>query len=432
MSGRVRSIETEHQCQKCKKFFSQKSSLTRHTKRCVLDLPVPIRQKSCSHCANAKARCNLRRPSCSRCTARELPCSYPTSASERSPSPTSSSSSKTPSEYPVPSIEDHHIALPTAQPKQPNDSSIDTVIQRSSPLLPSSALPSLRDQSLLYPVARLPSPTPLTLHSTTQIFLVHRSWVGTMASKTHLPPIIHPRQIPDGIPLDLMGFYLVAKVWTSATAATRPGVTRIAEREMLKFHERYTAGQVGSVRDMVIDLQVFLLYAIIKLFPPDEVVERDVAKEREIFAHLQDVAYQVAKTGLFLPESPHESGEAEDELGDLPSWDTWLLTEAKRRAIIAVYQMAWAWSVRHSFPVFHGRELDFVQAPAAKTLWEAENEEKFAGAWRLDRRKWGAKPYLMGELPWLAMPGNAERDRRTEMWAEDVDDFGMFVLGLRE
>ncbi|KAI0483591.1 hypothetical protein F4859DRAFT_404562 [Xylaria cf. heliscus] len=66
----------EYRCSLCKKVFKQKSSLVRHAKRCTLEPTPSVRQKACCKCVEAKARCDLRRPTCSRCDIRSIPCAY--------------------------------------------------------------------------------------------------------------------------------------------------------------------------------------------------------------------------------------------------------------------------------------------------------------------------------------------------------------------
>ena len=64
------------ECPICKKRFTQKSSLVRHSKRCTTTPTPSLRQKSCRRCTSSKTRCDLQRPSCSRCLQREALCEY--------------------------------------------------------------------------------------------------------------------------------------------------------------------------------------------------------------------------------------------------------------------------------------------------------------------------------------------------------------------
>ena len=64
------------ECPICKKRFTQKSSLVRHSKRCTRTPTPSLRQKSCRRCTSSKTRCDLQRPSCSRCLQREALCEY--------------------------------------------------------------------------------------------------------------------------------------------------------------------------------------------------------------------------------------------------------------------------------------------------------------------------------------------------------------------
>ncbi|KAI0459162.1 hypothetical protein F5B21DRAFT_457425 [Xylaria acuta] len=71
------SDTAEYRCGLCKKTFKQRSSLVRHAKRCTLEPTPSARQKACRNCVEAKARCDLKRPTCSRCDVRSIPCAYP-------------------------------------------------------------------------------------------------------------------------------------------------------------------------------------------------------------------------------------------------------------------------------------------------------------------------------------------------------------------
>ncbi|KAF2244906.1 hypothetical protein BU26DRAFT_89082 [Trematosphaeria pertusa] len=69
-------MDSRLKCHICKKIFTQKSSLVRHSKRCTPGPAPSLRQKSCRQCTSSKTKCDLRRPKCSRCELRDTPCEY--------------------------------------------------------------------------------------------------------------------------------------------------------------------------------------------------------------------------------------------------------------------------------------------------------------------------------------------------------------------
>ncbi|KAI0155331.1 hypothetical protein GGR57DRAFT_464845 [Xylariaceae sp. FL1272] len=86
-------LSPEPQCDSCNKTFKQRSSLVRHAKKCTLEPAPSSRQKACSNCTKAKARCDLQRPSCSRCVSRDTTCDYtrPVRTVIRAPKPVTTS-----------------------------------------------------------------------------------------------------------------------------------------------------------------------------------------------------------------------------------------------------------------------------------------------------------------------------------------------------
>jgi len=74
-------------CSVCQKNFEKRTSRDRHVRRCRRKKPEDMvpRRKACSHCAASKARCDLKRPSCSRCQTKSLGCQYAHNASLPSP-----------------------------------------------------------------------------------------------------------------------------------------------------------------------------------------------------------------------------------------------------------------------------------------------------------------------------------------------------------
>lgn len=64
--------------------WHSESSLSRHSKRCLANIPSLSRRKACEECSSSKTRCDLRRPHCGRCVSRDIKCSF---TSQTSPEP---------------------------------------------------------------------------------------------------------------------------------------------------------------------------------------------------------------------------------------------------------------------------------------------------------------------------------------------------------
>lgn len=94
--------------------LSSESSLSRHLKRCLSDIPALPRRKACKKCSASKTRCNLGRPECSRCLSSGIQCEYDRSTSDDDQSGSSLNLARLQSRYaivdlPTPSTEDNSV-----------------------------------------------------------------------------------------------------------------------------------------------------------------------------------------------------------------------------------------------------------------------------------------------------------------------------------
>jgi hypothetical protein len=113
-------------------------------------------------------------------------------------------------------------------------------------------------------------------------------------------------------------------------------------------------------------LQAVVIYTIILLFPSEG--SPPTIPEANLFRKIQDLVHHASSTGLFLQEEREQM---------LPTWSTWVHVTSKRRALLALYQLQWAYSVFHDIPSYECRELGFMPAPAAKILWLAQSEQEW-------------------------------------------------------
>lgn len=136
--------------------------------------------------------------------------------------------------------------------------------------------------------------------------------------------------------------------------------------------------------------------------------------------NLQEVGYHVGQTGLILrAESSHVR----------PPWEAWILVNAKRRTISALYCLEWIYAMLNKLPTFPCTELGFMPAVSSKALWDARTNDE----WEITYNRWLSRwtvggGYLMREL--MAVQPGPELDERTEMWLEEVDEFGMMYMSL--
>lgn len=164
--------------------------------------------------------------------------------------------------------------------------------------------------------------------------------------------------------------------------------------------------------------QAFVIYAISCLFPVDDSAQ-SVINEEQLILDISEMSLQLASSGLALDE---ESGAD----GRTPPWHDWTVMSAKRRTILTIYMLTWAWSVWRNYPTFYCHELQLMCAPSPRTLWQAQTEKEWLPLYAEWLSKWKGDGYKIGEL--LSISPNNVLDRRTEDWLEEVDEFGMLLM----
>lgn len=140
--------------------------------------------------------------------------------------------------------------------------------------------------------------------------------------------------------------------------------------------------------------------------------------DAKLLVQVWDVSQAVAATGLFLDEESRNV---------TPFWREWAIVSAKRRTILALHHVEWAWSLLHGYPVLTCFELGPLPAPSPGFLWREESEARWDKLYRMWLRRWSTRSYKMVEL-FRAGSGDG-LGVRGERWLAEADEFGAMVLG---
>ncbi|KAH9885512.1 hypothetical protein F4778DRAFT_505289 [Xylariomycetidae sp. FL2044] len=340
----------------------------------------------------------------------------------------------------------HHLAplspLPPPPPphSQPSPSSVEDW------LLELAARPVVAD------------PPALLDHSMRSIFRLFRTWPGMLAKGFQLPPIMHSFQfLPDGTPpRPLANCIMLCKMWVgvggggggggggrgsslegegegegedgggggggngrsssgrgSGGGDIIAGAVRKEIESILKEYRTFDAPTLLAALQSAVVLLLLLLW-------PDHGTRTSVGRVGPaLFEQVQHMAYYVASTGMVLhEESTHVR----------PSWRAWAHVEAKRRSMLALYLVHWAYGVYHAAAHYDCLELGRQRSPGPKYLWQAADER----AWESLYTRWLAQ--WDGREPVLAEFFLVDRDpvmpRRMEMWLEDADELGVVLMGF--
>ncbi|KAL5389016.1 hypothetical protein DPSP01_002719 [Paraphaeosphaeria sporulosa] len=429
-------------CTRCSRTFKHTSSLVRHTRRCVQNLKAPSRQKSCKQCVVAKARCDLQRPRCGRCQSREVQCdSEPVSGAQGS---RLDSEDKTPTEHRQLHEGDEVSAC---LPRNSSTTFVPTSLLEGASNRTGPIFSSFCDESGLYTppswfyAQDYIAPEAIASKQRSQILLgtphgtlstgavaqqamfhvirVLRSWPRMMSryglGSFQLPPMIHHIQLKEGLPISFLSGISLSKMWLASEGRNREVAYDLTLKEVRTWLCEY---QSYSELDLLAATQSLLLLMII-LFLGD--VQNPVIPhptDAELIVSMWNVKHHLASTGLFLDEEIKHS---------LPVWKKWAIVSAKRRTILALHHLEWAWSLLHGYPPLACFELGPLPAPAAGYLWRERCEKE----WKRQYYEWLSRweeggGYKLGEL-FHIKPGG-EMDTRSETWLAEVDEFGMMVM----
>lgn len=161
-----------------------------------------------------------------------------------------------------------------------------------------------------------------------------------------------------------------------------------------------------------------MIYTIILLSPskdsPNPAINDDI-----VFQKVESLVYQVVRGGLFLKEERSQTR---------PSWEAWIHVTSKRRAVLSLYLLHWAYSVLHKVQCFDCRDLGFMPAPAPKMLWQANTSHEWNTKYIHWLSRWSGQIYLQAEFGKIP-PGAALNDR-AEKWLGEADEFGFIMASI--
>ncbi|OAX82862.1 hypothetical protein ACJ72_02791 [Emergomyces africanus] len=280
-------------------------------------------------------------------------------------------------------------------------------------------LPDLSTDESTQLVSSVPPPSPalkLSQHSMEAILRVTRAWPRMIAKGIQLPPIIHPSQLSDdNIATPLANCFALVKMWDGQRGRGIDIVQQTVKRE---FQAIISSFYTFEERDLVAALQALTIYKLLLLFPSND--QLSVSRlDDKLVKQLRIFSLYVVTTGMVLEE---------ESKGTRPLHECWVSVTCKRRALLSLYTIHWAYSVYHSIPAFGCDELRDIPAPAAKYLWQANSREEWEALYNRWLAQWEGPYYSQGEL--LDINTGVRIDPRAELWLEDTDEFGMIFVAI--
>ena len=257
-------------------------------------------------------------------------------------------------------------------------------------------------------------------HTLQHTIRVLRTYPRLLSRRGQLPPFIHHHQrVNDVLPTALQTCQNTLKNIGHRQPPPREQLMkemRIIKEAVsltLTLHSQRDADPLQATAENAVDLvastQAFVIYVIMCIFP-DENSPQLVLNGEQLILDVSELSLRLASSGLALYEETSDRGQS------APSWHDWTIMSAKRRTILTIYILSWAWSVSRNYPAFYCHELQLMHAPSPRILWQAQTEKEWLPLYMEWLSRWKGNGYRIGEL--LSLLPEQALDKRTESWLE--------------
>lgn len=136
---------------------------------------------------------------------------------------------------------------------------------------------------------------------------------------------------------------------------------------------------------------------------------------------LHELAFRAARAGLVSRAELARSR---------PTWESWIVASAKRRAIFAFYLLSSVYNADNHVPNFLAEEMREVYVPDAKRLWEARGRDEWEREYSQYLSEWQDGLMVISELWHSPDNGSARRRERIDRWVQSADEFGMMLFAV--
>jgi hypothetical protein len=240
-----------------------------------------------------------------------------------------------------------------------------------------------------------------------------------LAEGFQLPPLFHHSQFSD--PTDetpeLANCITITKMWHGQKPGAELLVQNTIIREVDGILSQFSAASEGAQLRI---LQVLVIYAVL-ILSPSKGWHFSQSVDKAFFARIKRIVQLlVGGNSLYL--------QAEKNPHCRLDWKDWIQVTAKRRAVLALYQLQWAYSMYHGVQSFDCRELNFMPAPAAKVLWQARTEREWNALYGRWLQRWRGEAFLQGEF--MTVSKGIVLNERADRWLQETDEFGLIMMSI--
>lgn len=430
------------------------------------------RQKACQNCSTAKAKCDRNPQRCGRCAQRGLNCAYPHELA-RTPAASADGSrhcndkttvNPSPGRIPLAGTPPGYLGLsPDGQASttpgehivafvRSGDGTSPTVISSEAPPSPTSATTAPAaphgqnpspdsdsaciDLELVCPINSdyistrwlnqyVPVEGQVVKNFPDHIKAFIPKILGSYASMAvrgrQIPPFIHPAQMQPPMARPPLSTCLsLVRICERLLPGSDGTAADVIQRETSSIYEQHTGITDGIT--LLSAFQAHLLYLMVMCFKLGHLVGPSL---RRAMMDLQDLASLCSKRGLVCVAEQDRAR---------PSWESWIVAEAKRRTLYTMYLFDNVLSAQEGLPSFFGTELKGLPAPSGKSLWEAQTQREWETFYNTYLADWAGAGLRIDELwpapSWLDEAGVMERRKRVDHWLEGVDGLGTMLFAV--
>ncbi|KAI1277922.1 hypothetical protein F5Y07DRAFT_362053 [Xylaria sp. FL0933] len=264
----------------------------------------------------------------------------------------------------------------------------------------------------------------LVEHSAQTLFRGFRTWPRMLAKGVQLPPIIHPFQFCVGqggvggemkMPRLIGRCVTLCKMWVGQAEDSGQVVESAARGEAESILAKYRTYDAPTLLAATQSLMILL---IILIFPSNCQSTLSVVPGH-IFTAVQELANYVLSTGMMLHEEATHVR---------PCWRIWAHIEAKRRTLMSIYFMHWAYSAYHGIRHFNCLQLGRMLATGPKWLWQATDEKTWMTLYTRWLAQWDGKELIQAEF--FLVERGPVMNSRVERWLEDADELGILIMTI--
>ncbi|UZP40465.1 hypothetical protein NXS19_008281 [Fusarium pseudograminearum] len=247
---------------------------------------------------------------------------------------------------------------------------------------------------------------------------VLKSYASMMVRGRGIPPFIHASQVTTELITPPLSTCLsLVRVCEQSLPGSAEVAADVIQREMNNLYERHATYDDINLLGA---FQAHLIYSMVLFFYLSP--GGPVSFLRQAVINLQEIACVCSRRGLVC---------LSEQQAIRPTWEDWIVAEAKRRTLFTMYNFDNVLSAHDGFSIYLGAELTGLPAPSSKSLWQSSVRHEWEKTYNLHLVDWPENLFQIDEL-WpmprdLDEQGVLERRRRVDRWLEGVDEYGSIL-----